>query len=100
MTGNGWLQIALFLGLLAAATPFQGTFMARIYAGERTFLTPLLGPVERRFYQLAGVDPGEEMTWRRYTAAFLGFNLAGFVALFLLLLGQGLLPGRLLLSRS
>lgn len=93
MTGAGWLQIALYLGVLAAATPFLGAFMARVYTGERTFLTPVLGPVERWFYRLAGVDPGEEMTWRRYTAAFLGFNLAGFVALFLLQLGQGLLPG-------
>ena len=67
MTLNGWLQMAIVLAtVLLAAVPL-GTFMAQVYAGKSTFLAPVLGPVERGFYALAGVNPAREQGWRAYT---------------------------------
>ena len=57
MTWQGWLQIGLVLALVAVAIKPLGLYMARTFAGERTFLSPVLGPVERGFYRLAGLDP-------------------------------------------
>ena len=57
MTLIGWLQIALVFALVALTAPPLGAFMARVFEGERTFLHPILGPVERGFYWLSGVDP-------------------------------------------
>jgi potassium-transporting ATPase potassium-binding subunit len=92
MTLNGWLQIAIILATaLLAAIPL-GAFMARIYAGKRTFLLPLLGPVERGFYMLAGVDPAREQSWRSYALAMLLFNASGFALLYGILRLQGFLP--------
>lgn len=92
MTLNGWLQIAIILAtVLLAAVPL-GSFMARIYAGKRTFLSSVLGPVERGFYALAGVDPAREQGWRAYALAMLLFNAAGFALLYAILRLQGFLP--------
>lgn len=92
MTLNGWLQIAIILAtVLLAAVPL-GSFMAKTYAGKRTFLSPVLGPVERGFYALAGVDPAHEQGWRAYALAMLLFNAAGFVLLYAILRLQGFLP--------
>ncbi|WP_159719019.1 potassium-transporting ATPase subunit KdpA [Geminicoccus flavidas] len=92
MTTDGWLQIALlFAVVLLAAAPLGG-FMARLHAGERTLLTPLLGPVERLLYRLAGVNPAAEQNWLGYTLGMLAFNAAGFLLLYLLLRFQGVLP--------
>ncbi|EIM25986.1 potassium-transporting ATPase subunit KdpA [Microvirga lotononidis] len=92
MTLNGWLQIAIVLAtVLLAAVPL-GTFMAKVYAGKGTFLSPVLGPVERGFYALAGIDPAREQGWRAYALAMLLFNAAGFVLLYALLRLQGFLP--------
>ena len=66
--------------------------MARLYQGERTFLTRLLAPLERLIYRLLGVDPQEEMSWKTYAVALLLFNLAGFLFLYLLLRLQHSLP--------
>jgi K+-transporting ATPase ATPase A chain len=92
MNAQGWLQIALYLAVLAALTPLLGGFMARVYAGEPTFLGRLLGPFERRLYRWAGVAPDEEMSWQRYAGALLAFNALGFVAVYLLQRLQGVLP--------
>ena len=63
MTVVGWLQILIILlAVLAFAVPL-GAFMGRVFGGERTFLTPVLGPVERGFYRLSGVDPDKEQGW-------------------------------------
>lgn len=92
MTANGWLQIALIFAVVILTAIPIGHFMARVYAGERTFLSPILGPVERGLYRLAGVDPSREQGWVGYTLAMLAFNAAGFALLFAILRLQGLLP--------
>lgn len=92
MTLAGWLQILLVLAaVLAAAWPL-GLFMARVFAGKTTFLTPVLGPLERQFYALSGVDRAKEQTWLQYTLAMLAFSAAGFVLLFALQRMQAFLP--------
>ncbi|MEE1658300.1 potassium-transporting ATPase subunit KdpA [Microvirga sp. CF3062] len=92
MTLNGWLQIAIILAtVLLAAVPL-GAFMARVYAGKHTFLSPMLSPVERGFYALAGVEPAREQGWRAYALAMLLFNAAGFVLLYVTLRLQGFMP--------
>lgn len=92
MTVFGWLQIAaVLLFTLATAVPL-GRHMARVFTGERTFLHPLLHPVERGFYRLAGVAPEREQGWLTYAFAMLAFSAAGFAALYLILRLQGLMP--------
>ena len=92
MTIMGWLQILAFLGVLILLVKPVGGSMARVFQGERTLLSPVLGPVERLFYRLAGVDPQAEMDWKVYTFALLLFSLIGVVFLYLLQRLQGLLP--------
>ena len=92
MTLAGWLQIGLILGLVALTTRPLGLYMARVFSGERTFLSPVLGPVERAFYRLAGVAPEREQTWLAYTRAMLVFSVAGFVSLYVILRLQAYLP--------
>src|SRR5208283_4074154 len=92
MTLVGWSQIVLVLALVVAcAVPFSA-FIARVYSGERNFLTPVLGPVERGFYRLAGVDPAREQDWFAYTIAMVVFSVAGFLSLYALQRLQNLLP--------
>jgi len=86
------LQVAAYIAALILLTPPLGAFMARVFKGERTFLSPVLRPIEGLTYRLIGVNPGEEMTWRGYTVALMVFNLLGFVVLLAILLGQGALP--------
>ena len=87
-----WLQITIFfLTLLCTIKPLGG-YMARVYQGEQTFLSPLLVPCENLLCRISGVNRDEEMDWRRYTLNMLLFNLAGFVALFAMLLLQHLTP--------
>ena len=92
MTLVGWLQIALVLALvLGAAIPLSG-LIADVYAGRDNFLTPVLRPVERGFYWLAGVDEKREQGWFLYTIAMIAFSIAGFVSLYLLQRFQNVLP--------
>ncbi len=87
-----WLETTLFfVALLAMIKPF-GTFMAKVYQGERTFLTFLLAPCENFLYRVCGVNKDEEMGWKRYTIGLLIFNCVCGVALFAILLLQGVLP--------
>ena len=74
MTGIGWFQILLFFGLILVLTKPFGTFMYRVFNGEKTWLTPIFGPVERLVYKIGGVNPEEEMPWTTYTAAMLLFQ--------------------------
>lgn len=67
MTANGWLQIGIFLAIVLAVTKPLGIFMARVFAGEKTFLDPLARPVERLIYRVTGVDEKREMHWTEYT---------------------------------
>jgi K+-transporting ATPase ATPase A chain len=92
MTANGWIQIALFcLAIIVCVKPL-GLYMARLFEGERTFLSPVLGPVERGIYRLCGVKPNEEQHWTTYTIAMLVFSIAGFLSLYLIQRLQVLLP--------
>ena len=87
-----WLEtILFFVVLLALIKPF-GTYMAKVFQGERTFLSPVLGPCENLLYRICGVDKNDEMGWMRYAIAMLLFNLVFFVTLFAMLLLQGILP--------
>src|SRR4051794_35260273 len=92
MTLIGWAQIALVLACVVAAAPPLGRYMARVAAGERTFLHPVLGPVERAIYAVAGVDPARGQSWKAYTLAMLAFSAAGFASLYAILRLQGVLP--------
>ena len=88
----GWLQIAVTLALVLAAVLPLGRYMARLFMGERTFLHPLLSPLERGFYRAAAIDPAREQGWVAYAMAMLVFSGAGFLALYLILRLQGVLP--------
>ena len=92
MTAIGWAQIALVLAAVIAAAVPLSAYVARVLAGERTLLSPVLAPVERAFYKLAGVDPAREQSWFIYTAAMLAFSVAGFASLYALQRLQHLLP--------
>jgi K+-transporting ATPase ATPase A chain len=92
MTLNGWVQIALFGALVIAVTPPAGAWLAAIAEGRRTFLSPVLGPVERGLYRIAGVDPAREQGWVGYAVSMLAFKAAGFLLLYALLRVQGALP--------
>jgi K+-transporting ATPase ATPase A chain len=92
MTLNGWLQIALYFVVLTALVVPLGRFMAKVFEGERTFLTPLVGPLERGLYRIAGVDSTREQHWITYTVAMLLFNAVCFVAVYALQRLQGVLP--------
>ena len=92
MTGSGILQIVLYLAVLVALTRPLGAFMARVYEGQRTWLSPAIAPLERLVYRVAGVDPARDQDWKRYALAVLVFNLAGFLTVYLLQRLQGILP--------
>ena len=92
MTIDGWIQIALFGAILVAITKPLGGYMARVFGGERTFLSPALRPIERILYRASGVDPNEEQHWMTYGFAMLAFSLAGFAVLYAIQRLQGLLP--------
>jgi K+-transporting ATPase ATPase A chain len=92
MTLVGWSQIVLVLALVVACAVPLSAFIARVFAGERTFLSPVLGPVERGFYRLAGVDPAREQDWYGYAVAMVVFTIAGFLSLYALQRLQNVLP--------
>jgi len=92
MTLNGWLQIALYVGVLVLCVKPLGLYMARVFNGERTFLDPVMRPVERLIYAVSGVNPRQEQHWTTYTAAMLLFSLASFVLLYALQRLQHVLP--------
>jgi potassium-transporting ATPase potassium-binding subunit len=92
MNAYSWLQLIFYMVVLIALAKPLGTFMARVYQGERTFLDPLLRPVERLIYRLSGVEPTEEMNWKVYAVAMLLFNGLGLLVVYLLQRLQGLLP--------
>jgi potassium-transporting ATPase potassium-binding subunit len=92
MTFIGWLQISLLFAVVAALAKPLGLFMARVFSGERTFLSPVLGPVERGLYAAAGVDRKTEQGWLAYTLSMLAFSMAGFAALYAILRLQFYLP--------
>ncbi|QGP93910.1 Potassium-transporting ATPase potassium-binding subunit [Neomoorella glycerini] len=86
------LQMTFFLLLLILLAIPVGFYMARVFNGEKTFLDPVLKPLERLVYRLAGVESGREMSWHEYAAMLLVFNFLGMVAVYLIQRFQGLLP--------
>ena len=92
MTVSGWIHILIFAALVAAVARPLGGYMTRLFNGERTLLSPLLGPVERGLYRLAGVDAKAEQHWVTYAVAVLLFNVAGLLLLYALQRVQGILP--------
>ncbi|EJL30932.1 potassium-transporting ATPase subunit KdpA [Novosphingobium sp. AP12] len=92
MTLQGWLLIAAFVAVLLALTKPMGLWLHALYEGHRTPLHSVLGPVERGFYRLSGIDPDEDQSWRRYAVHMLVFNAALLALTYLVLRAQGLLP--------
>ena len=92
MTINGWIQVALFCATVLALVRPLGGYMTRVFKGERTLLSPMLGPIETGLYRLAGIDARSEQSWLGYGLAMLTFHALGFAALYGLLRLQDVLP--------
>lgn len=92
MTLIGWAQIFLFCIIIVALTPVIGGYMTRVFAGERTFLSPILRPVEIGLYRLGGVEEKHEQHWLTYTVAMILFHVGGFIFLYALIRLQSVLP--------
>src|SRR5438552_7983059 len=92
MTANGWLQISVYLLAILAVTPPLGRFMTRVFNRERTWLDPILRPIERLVYRLTGVDETREMRWTEYAVAMLLFSVVSMLTLYLMQRLQPWLP--------
>src|ERR1700722_20189931 len=92
MTTIEIVQIILFFGLGIALTPIIGKFMYKVYSGQKTFLHPIFGPIEKLIYRLTGCNPEQEMTWLQYFWAVLLFATVGFVADMAIFMTQKWLP--------
>jgi potassium-transporting ATPase potassium-binding subunit len=92
MTANGWFQILFFLALIFLVTKPMGVYMARVFNRERTFMDPVLRPIEKLLYRVTGVDENYEMRWTEYAISMLLFSLASMVVLYLIERLQGFLP--------
>ena len=92
MTANGWFQILLFLAVVFLLTKPIGIFMTRVFNRERTFMDPVLRPIERLLYRVTGVDENHEMRWTEYAIAMLLFSLVSMIVLYGMERLQGYLP--------
>ncbi len=92
MTVIGWVQILLYCAILIAIVPVLGAYMSRVFNGERTFLSPILRPVEVAIYKVAGVNERNEQHTVTYTIAMLLFHVGGFLILYVLMRVQAGLP--------
>ena len=92
MTANGWLQIGVFLLAVFAVTPVLGGFMARVFSRQKTFLDPVVRPLERLIYKLTGVDETREMRWTEYAIAILMFSVVSMLVLYVMQRMQHVLP--------
>ncbi len=92
MNASGWIQLALYMGVLLLVTKPLGIYLFQVLDGKNTFLEPVLGPVERITYKLLRVDPRREQTWKAYVAAVLLFSLVTMVFTYALLRFQDRLP--------
>src|SRR5579884_1137407 len=92
MTVIGWLQALVIFGVVCALVKPIGAYMARVFEGERVFLSPVLVPVERAVYRVTRVDPSREMSWKTYAFAVVAFSLVSFAYLYALLRLQAYLP--------
>ena len=92
MTANGWFQILFFLALIFLVTKPLGVFMTRVFNRERTFMDPVLRPIEKLLYRVTGVDENHEMRWTEYAVSMLLFSLVSMVVLYAIQRLQGYLP--------
>jgi K+-transporting ATPase ATPase A chain len=92
VTATGWLQAIIFFLIILAVTKPLGSYMARVFQGDRTWLSPIFVPFEKLIYRLSGVREGEEMTWYAYALSMLAFSLIGLAYLYILLRTQKWLP--------
>ena len=92
MTANGWFQILLFFGIVALITKPLGSFMTRVFNRDRTFLDPVLRPIERLLYKITWVEENREMDWKEYAVAMLLFSAVSMVVVYALQRLQGYLP--------
>src|SRR3954452_5271397 len=92
MTANGWIQIGIYLLAILAAPPLLGRFMTRVFNRERTWLDPILRPIERLIYATTGVDETREMRWTEYAVAMLAFSVVSMLVLYLMQRVQQWLP--------
>jgi K+-transporting ATPase ATPase A chain len=92
MTLTGWLQIGVLMAIVGALVAPLGGYMARVFTGQRTFLHPVIGPIEKAFYRLSGIDESGEQRWWVYAFCFVGFHLLGVLVLYGLLRLQATLP--------
>ncbi len=92
MTAIGWIQIFLYCAIVVALVKPLGWYMTRVFNGERTFLSPILRPVEAGIYWIGGVDERREQHWLTYTVAMLLFHVGGFLIIYALMRAQALLP--------
>jgi K+-transporting ATPase ATPase A chain len=89
---QGFVQIAAFCALIVAVVPILGGYMAHVFRGERTFLDPVVGPLERGTYRLLRIDPTHGQDWKAYARGVIFFSLAGWLLLFIILRTQTLHP--------
>jgi potassium-transporting ATPase potassium-binding subunit len=89
---QGWAQIVVFLLVLTALVPLVGTYLARVFRGERVFLSPVIGPVERFAYRVMRVRPEEGQDWKAYARSIVVFSLFSWLALYLILRTQSIQP--------
>jgi potassium-transporting ATPase potassium-binding subunit len=89
---QGFLQIAIFCALIVAVVPVLGGYMARVFRGERTFVDPVAGPLERGTYRLLRIDPSRGQDWKGYAKSVIAFSLVGWLLLFVILRTQTLHP--------
>jgi K+-transporting ATPase ATPase A chain len=92
MTAAGWLQAVLFFALVILTTRPLGSYLVRVFESERTWLTPVLGPIENALYRVCRIDPNREMGWKAYALSVIAFSLVGFAYLYALLRTQAFLP--------
>src|SRR5271166_2329027 len=92
MTANGWFQIIVFLVLILAATKPMGVFLTHVFNRERTFMDPVMRPIERLIYRTTGVAENHEMRWTEYAFAMLLFSVVSMLLLYLIQRVQGFLP--------
>ena len=92
MNQFSWLQLIFYIAVLLLLAKPLGSFMARVYQGQRTFLSPVFAPVERFIYRLSGVDPEDDMNWKTYAIAVLLFNVLGLLVVYALQRFQAFLP--------
>ena len=92
MTLIGWTQILIYCAIIIAITPVLGAYMTKVFGGERTFLSPVLRPVEAVIYKIAGVDERREQSWLTYTVAMLLFHVGGVLIIYGLMRLQAFLP--------